>query len=90
MAVPGIMSKREEILSAIAVPPNTTSSTMVATTETKMVNKVHHQYSDRLDRVRKSKYLRNPDETACVKDICWSHTNFLNARSNIVTVPSGA
>ena len=61
-AMPGI-NRAKEIMALRAVIPNTASST-VATTVTSMPNKYHHQYYDLLDRVRKSKYLRNPETTA--------------------------
>jgi hypothetical protein len=51
-------------VSRIAIPPNNTSSKTVAATEANIENKVHHQYSDLLDLVLKSKYLRKPEATA--------------------------
>ena len=52
------------MVSEIVAPPNKIASKIVAATDTRMANKVHHQYSERLDLVRKSKYLRKPDEIA--------------------------
>ena len=63
-ASPGINRANELMVSEIGAPPNKIASRTVAATDIKMANKVHHQYSDRLDLVRKSKYLRNPDEMA--------------------------
>ena len=63
-ASPGINRANELIVSEIGVPPNTIASKIVAATDTSMANKVHHQYSDRLDLVRKSKYLWKPDDIA--------------------------
>jgi len=63
-ASPGINRANELIVSEIGAPPNKIASKIVAATDTSMANKVHHQYSERLDLVRKSKYLRNPDDIA--------------------------
>ena len=63
-ASPGINRANELMVSKIGAPPNTKASKIVAATDTSMANKVHHQYSERLDLVRKSKYLRKPDEIA--------------------------
>jgi|TARA_B100001123_G_C14950909_1_gene883656 hypothetical protein len=54
----------ELIESKIEVPSNKSSSRIVATRETKIRNNVQNQYSDRLDLVLKSKYLRNPEAIA--------------------------
>jgi len=56
-------------VSRTAVPPNNTASRIVAATEASTENKVHHQYSDRLDLVLKSIYLRKPEDIAWVKVI---------------------
>lgn len=63
-AIPGINMARELMVSRTADPPNNNASRTVAAMESSKENKVHHQYSDRLDLVLKSKYLRNPEETA--------------------------
>ena len=61
-ANPGISRARELMVSRIAAPPNTSASKIAAAMETSKANKDHHQYSERLDLVRKSKYLRNPED----------------------------
>ena len=68
-ANPGMNKTTVFKVSRIASPPKSNWSSIVVTTEAKMENKVHHQYSDLLDLVLKSKYRRNPEETACVKFI---------------------
>jgi len=68
-AIPGINRTNELMVSSIAAPPNITASSTVAAIDTSKANKVHHQYSDRLDLVLKSIYLLNPDEIAWVKFI---------------------
>jgi len=68
-AIPGISKATELMLSSTAAPPNITASSTVAATDTSRANKVHHQYSGRLDLVLKSKYLLNPDAIAWVKFI---------------------
>jgi hypothetical protein len=68
-AIPGINNANELMVSSTAAPPNISASSTTAATETSKANKVHHQYSDRLDLVLKSKYLLNPDEIAWVKFI---------------------
>jgi hypothetical protein len=50
------------MVSRIAAPPNNTASELVMTTEISNAKRVHHQYSDRLDLVLTSKYLRNPED----------------------------
>jgi len=57
------------MVSRTAVPPNNAASKTVATTDSSTENNVHHQYSDLLDLVLKSKYLLNPEEIAWVKFI---------------------
>ena len=66
---PGINKTMAFRVSSIGAPLNSTSSKIVATADAKMENKVHHQYSDLLDLVVKSKYLRNPEAIACVNVI---------------------
>ena len=61
---PGINKTRVFKAASIAAQSNSTSSKTVATADAKMENKVHHQYSDLLDLVVKSKYLRNPEAIA--------------------------
>lgn len=68
-ANPGMNNTIVLTVSKIAVPPNSTSSITVAAMEDRIENNVHHQYSDRLDLVRKSTYLRNPEAIDWVKFI---------------------
>lgn len=68
-AIPGISKANELMESNTAAPPNISASSTVAAADTIRANKVHHQYSDRLDLVLKSKYLLNPDAIAWVKFI---------------------
>ena len=63
-ANPGINRAREPMVSRTDAPPNSSTYRIVATIESSIENTVHHQYSDRLDLVLKSKYLRNPEEIA--------------------------
>ena len=64
-ATPGMNKTREEIPFNMATPM--IKSKIEVTIPTSSENTLHHQYSDRLDLVRKSKYLRNPDDIDCVK-----------------------
>ena len=68
-AKPGMNKATLLMVSRTAVPPNNAASKTVATTDSSTENNVHHQYSDLLDLVLKSKYLLNPEETAWVKFI---------------------
>ena len=72
-AIPGIKRANVLMVSRIGAPPNTIASKTVTIAETSRANSVHHQYSDRLDLVLKSKYLLNADETAWGKFIWPRH-----------------
>ena len=61
-ANPGIKRLNPVMVSRISVPPNKNASRIEDATETSKANSDHHQYSDRLDLVRKSKYLRIPED----------------------------
>ena len=54
-AIPGVKMARELMVSRTADPPNNNASMTVAAMESSCENKVHNQYSDRLDMVRKPK-----------------------------------
>ena len=66
-ATPGMNKTREEIPFNMATPM--IKSKIEVTIPTSSENALHHQYSDRLDLVRKSKYRCSPEETAWVKVI---------------------
>ena len=69
-AIPGINRTRAlRVYSGFDSPPNRTSSQIVATADATIENKVHHQYSDLLDLVLKSRYLRKPEAIDCAKVI---------------------
>ena len=63
-AKPGMNKATLLRVSRTSSPPNKAASKTVATTDRRTENNVHHQYSDLLDLVLKSKYLLNPEETA--------------------------
>ena len=66
-ATPGMNKTREEIPFKTATP--IIRSKIEVTIPTNSEKTLHHQYSDRLDLVRKSKYRCSPEETAWVKFI---------------------
>ncbi len=66
-AIPG-MNKTSDVSPFKTATP-IIRSTIEVTIPTNIENTLHHQYSDRLDRVRKSKYRCSPEETAWVKFI---------------------
>jgi hypothetical protein len=68
-AKPGMNKAPLLRVSRTAAPPNNAASKTVATPDSSTENNVHHQYSDLLDLLLKSKYLLNPEETAWVKFI---------------------
>ena len=57
-----------QVDSTVSHPKNNPSRIAVAS-PTSAANNCHHQNSDRLDLVLKSKYLRNPEDIDCVKPI---------------------
>ncbi len=61
-ATPGVNSTSEEIPFRTATPM--IRSAVEVTMPTNSEKTLHHQYSDRLDLVRKSKYRFSPEETA--------------------------
>ena len=75
-AIPGINKASEEIVSKTADSPNNRASSAVPAKGASKENKVHHQYSDLLDLVLKSKYRRNPEATAWVKFIYRDYLQF--------------
>lgn len=66
-AIPG-MNKASDVIPLKTATPIDRSMIEV-TIPTNAENRLHHQYSDRLDRVRKSKYRCSPEETAWAKVI---------------------
>ena len=64
-ANPGMNRTREEIPFRTATP--IIRSKVEVTSPTNSEKTLHHQYSDLLDLVRKSRYLRKPDATDSVK-----------------------
>ncbi len=66
-ATPGMNRTKDEIPFRTATPM--IRSKVEVTIPTNSEKTLHHQYSDRLDLVRKSRYRCNPDETAWLKVI---------------------
>lgn len=61
-AIPGMNNANDEIPFKTVAPIIRSRSDVTIPTSSE--NKLHHQYSDRLDLVRKSKYRCSPEETA--------------------------